>query len=370
MDATSSLFPAAGPNTGRILVLARKSLGGIFVFWDNVARGIADVDVLYYTQGERTGFNASTGEFVVSPFDPLVYVYEQLKRHCEPAHYTVFVANEGFELGFFAWLAPRQPVCFIVHGSHQHSYEPALKYAALVDHFFCVSETAVAYLRARGIAHATFFRYSTFIPSLSTTPKQKKVIYVGRFEADKNISETIELLRFLREHGYAVKMIGGGTLEPEIRMALRPEEVRVGASREEIFRELAEARFLCHNSYVEGLPIIHSEAIHFGLGIICNYVDKSIAEVIGDNLLFSLDRDKLLQRMADFSFRPPSGPPRINNPELNLNFLTAIRSVAARTNERHSEPPASLLDRIAYWPAPSVIRRVRKWRWNRRNRLR
>ena len=353
------------PPTRRILVLAKKSLGGIFVFWDNVAGDAANVDVLYYTDGNLTGFDAEAGVFRINRFDPLNHVYGRLRRHLRLDDYDVLVSNEGFELGFFAWLAPVQAVCFIVHVNHQHSYEPAIRYARAVDRFFCVSETGAVYLQARGIANVAAFRYSTFIPPRAEVPKKRKIVYVGRFAADKNIGETISLLKFFQGAGYEVRIIGGGPLEGQVRQAFPGEECLVGASRERIFQELTEAAFLCHNSYVEGLPIIHSEAIHFRLGIVCNYVDKSIYEVTGDNVLLWSDRQELLRRMESFVFQPPPGPARINNPDLNRVFLQDVAALAGTRRRRHRIPPPSVLDRLVFCPA-GLVRMIREMRWKLR----
>jgi len=347
---------------GRILVLAKKSLGGVFIFCESIARDSANVDVFYYAEGNITGFDAAANVFRINRFDPLVYVYRCLRRQIRFHQYDVLVANEGFELAFLAWAAPVQAICFVVHVNHRHSYEPAIRFADTVDRFYCVSDTGAVYLRARGIRHVTTFRYSTFIPREPDVPKKRKVVYVGRFVADKNIEETISLLKFLQKANYEVCMIGGGNLEARVREAFPGESCLVGATRERIYQELAEASFLCHNSYVEGLPIIHTEAIHFRLGIICNYVDKSIYEVTGENVILWSDRENLLRRMESFVFQLPPAPARINNPELNRLFRQEVAKLAGRELRRGRISPTKLLDRLVCCPA-RVIRAIRELRW-------
>lgn len=359
--ATSTLPPAP-----QILVLARRALGGIKVFWDNVGRDDPRVRLVHYADGPRTGFDTAENVFRINPFDPLAYVYTLLARHLGPVTWDVAVANEGFELDFLAWLSPDRPVAFILHVNHEHSYAPAHRHASRLDLILCVSATGEAFLRSRGLSRVETFRYSTFIPPQPPVAKRRKVVYVGRFEADKNIRETISILQFLERAGYEVAMIGGGTLEPEVRAAFPDERCLVGASRERIFRELAEASFLCHNSYIEGLPIVHSEAIHFGLGVICNYVDKSIHEVLGENAILFSNPAELPARLAAFRFCPPPGPPRINNPTLNRALLDRIVSLPRPAAPRPRVAPASALDRL-HRPLLAVLAgRLRRWRWRRR----
>ena len=239
----------------------------------------------------------------------------------------------------------------------------------MIDHHYCVSETGATYLRARGLPSVDFFRYSTTLPSLPDSPKTRKVVYVGRFDADKNIGETLRLFALFKRHGYSVRMIGGGTGEPMVRAALPSEEILVGVSRERIFQELGEASFLCHNSYVEGLPIIHTEAIYFRLGVICNYVDKSIHEVLGENALLWNNEEDLLRRMERFVFTPVPGPARINNPALNAAFLARLAATARNSSPRARLQPPSLLDRLGNPVLAAFVRRFRRWRWLRHTPL-
>lgn len=351
----------------RILVLARKQLGGIHIFWQNVGRDDAAVDVLRYRDGASTGFDPASGEFIINSFDPLIRIYRALQRHIRWQDYATLVANERFELAFLAWAAPRQPVCFIAHINHPHAYDAISEFEPLIDRVFCVSEVALAHLRARGFARAAFFRYAVSLPAPTGQPKQRKVVYVGRFEPDKNLAETIGLMTFFRDAGYAVRMIGDGSMKAEVTAALAPEEALVGVPRDRVLQELNEASFLCHNSYVEGLPIIHMEAMHYGLGVICNYVDKSVNEVLGANAILWSDHDRagLLQRMRTFRFTSPPGPARTNNPALNETFLSDVRAVRRHNDTRHSVAPRSFLDRQTWLPS-RWIAAFRAWRWQRR----
>ncbi len=343
--------------------MVARHVGGVAVFWENMRRQFPDVDVIYFTAGERTYFDESARTLHYNIFEPLTHVYRVLAAHVDASQYDALVANERFELEFFLWTGTARPIVCIVHTNHEHSYATVFRHADRVDHFFCVSETAAAYLRARGVTRISAFRYSTFLDAVPAATKRNRVIYVGRLEPDKNILETLGLFRVFKQHGYEVRMIGVGSLEPEVRAALAPAEVGIGLPRAQVLQELAEARFLCLNSYVEGLPIIFTEAMHFGLGVICNYLDKSGHQVLGANhLLHSTDAD-LLRRMESFSFSAPPEPRRINNPALNEAFFAEIDAVVPRP--RTAFHAGGVLDRLPLVP-PSVIRSFRAWRMNRR----
>jgi glycosyltransferase involved in cell wall biosynthesis len=350
----------------KVLVLAHQALGGISTFCRDVFRDDPHAEVMWYRDGEQTGFDRNSGAFLINRFDKLDHVYRLLREHLELHHFDVLVGNEGFEWGLFSWWAPTQPVCGVVHLNNDHAYTPALRYSPWIDRFFCVSDTSCAYLQARGLRQAETFRYSTFIDVQPSAAKRRKVIYAGRFHADKNLLETARLFRLFKERGYEVRMIGGGPLEAELR-ALLPNDVLTNVPRERLLREIDEASFLCLNSYIEGLPIVYSEAMHFRLGVICNYVDRSAAEVLGDNFHLNCGDEALCNWMESFRFRPPSGGVRVNDPQRNADFLAAVRGVAKRLPARESRPPDGILDRLPWLPN-ALVSRLRHLRWNGRRK--
>lgn len=358
--------PAAAPGP-RVLTMVARHVGGVAVFWENLRRQFPNVDVVHVVAAERTYFDSATRTLHYSVYDPLTHVYRVLAAHVDVARYDVLVANERFELEFYLWTGSARPVVYIVHTNHEHSYNVVFRHAARVDHFFCVSETAAAYLRARGIERVSAFRYSTFLDGTPAATKRQRVVYVGRLEPDKNILETLELFRVFRRHGYEVRMIGVGSLEAEVRAALEPHEVGIGLPRAAVLQELAEARFLCLNSYVEGLPIIFSEAMHFRLGVICNYLDKTGHQVLGANHLLHSTETDLLRRMERFTFTEPPEPRRTNNPELNDVFLAKLAAVTPASRPRAAFAPGSILDRLPLVP-PWIVRSLRAWRMSRLTR--
>jgi glycosyltransferase involved in cell wall biosynthesis len=352
-------------NPQKILVFAEDRAGGIKTFWDNVPQGDAHVDFLKYRKGSETAFDPKARLLTLNLFDPLIHVYRILQQGFSLTGYDVLVTNQTLDTAYLAWVAPEVPICFIVHGNHGDSYDPAIEYRETIDHCFCVSEAGEAYLRPRMPGPVESFAYATFIPAEPAPQKKRKVVFVGRFAEDKNIRETLGLFRFLKTRGWEVRMMGEGGMEAEVRQALAPEEVRVGPVREEIYREMADASFLCLNSYIEGLPVVYSEAMHFRMGVILNYMDKSIHGVVGENYLLMEDSEKLIRKMESFTFRDPPAPRRVNHPELNREFLKKIRNVRRNGIPRKSVPPKRALDRIP-WPSGILVRTLRAQRWKAR----
>lgn len=347
----------------KILVVAHRALGGITTFCRDVFRDDPDAEVVWYRDGERTGVDNESGDFLINRFDKLTHVYRRLAEHLEARTYDVLLGNEGFEWGFFAWLAPDEPACAVVHLNNEHAYKPALKYSRWIDKYFCVSDTACSYLRARHVEHAESFCYATMLDLQPSPAKRRKVIYVGRFHADKNVRETARLFRLFKERGYEVRMIGGGPLETELRTLL-PGDVLTNVPRETVLEEMADASFLCLNSYIEGLPVVYSEAMHFQLGVICNYVDRSAAEVLGENFHVNAGDEALFAWMESFRFRPPAGGVRVNDARLNAEFLDSVRR-ATKKSPQKCRAPDGLLDRAPFLPNP-LVRRFRSMRWNLR----
>lgn len=353
------------PMRSRLLTLVSRHVGGVAVFWENLKRQFSSIDVVTVVPDKQTHFDPVSRTLHYSVYDPLQYVYWVLAAHVDVNSYEVLVANERFELEFFLWTGTARPVAFIVHTNHEHAYSLVFRHAKRVDHFFCVSETASAYLQARGIQRISAFRYSTFIEMSPAVNKRRRVVYVGRLEPDKNILETLQLFRAFKQHGYEVRMIGTGSLEPEVCAALDSHEVGINLPREAVLRELSEASFLCLNSYVEGLPIVFSEAMHFRLGVICNYLDKSVHQVIGSNYLLHSTETDLLQRMDAFVFTEPPEPRRVNNPALNEAFMAELVSISPGSRPRTPFTPGGLLDHIPLVPH-RLIRSLRAWRMRHR----
>lgn len=348
----------------RLLTFISARTGGVGVFWENLCHQFPGIEVVRVAEAERTWFDRTSRTLHVSPFDPLHYVHGLLARELDLSQYDALVANERFELEFFLSRPTGRPVVFIVHGNHPHYYNTVLRYAGYIDRILCVSETAVAYLQARGLKHAVEFAYSIFVDVPPAPLRRDRVVYVGRFEPDKNIHETIAIFQFLKRHGFEVRLIGVGSLAAEIAAHFEASEVLVDLPREAVLAEMAQARFLCLNSYVEGLPVTYLEARHFQLGVLCSYLDSSMHRVLGDNAIICSDLDAVLRWMRAFSFHPPTSPARVNNPALN----DALMSLIATTPARASVSPPRIggwLDR-ATWLPPRLVGSLRRARWQAR----
>ncbi|HEY1111497.1 MAG TPA: glycosyltransferase [Opitutaceae bacterium] len=349
----------------RLLTFIAARTGGVGIFWENLCRQFPSIDIVRVAEAERTWFDRTSRTLHVSPFDPLHHVHGLLARELDLTQYDALVANERFELEFFLSRAAGRPVVFIVHGNHPHYYGTVLRYAGHIDRILCVSATAVAYLRAHGVAHAVEFAYSIFVDVPPAPLRRDRVVYVGRFEPDKNIHETFAIFQFLKRQAYEVRLIGVGSLASEIAAQFDPAEVLVGLPREAVLAEMAQARFLCLNSYVEGLPVTYLEARHFQLGVLCSYLDSSMHRVLGANATLCSDLDALLRWMRAFSFQPPASPARVNNPALNDTLLSLIASTPVNTSTLPSPTIGGWLDRTTWLP-PRLVGTLRRARWQAR----
>lgn len=349
----------------RILTFIAARTGGVGIFWENLCRQFPSIDVVRVAEAERTWFDRASRTLHLSPFEPLHYVHRLLAQEIDLGQYDALVANERFELEFFLSCVVRRPILFIVHGNHPHYYDTVLRYAGHIDRVLCVSATAVAYLRARGVERVVEFAYSIFIDVEPAPIRRERVVYVGRFERDKNIHETVAIFQFLKRQGFEVRLIGVGSLAAEIATQFDSAEVLVDLPRATVLAEMAQSRFLCLNSYVEGLPVTYLEARHFQLGVLCSYLDSSMHRVLGDNAHLCSDHDEMLHWMRTFSFRAPTTPARVNNPKLNAELMAQI---AATSIDASAARPTigGWLDRTTWLPVYAV-NFVRRVRWQRRN---
>lgn len=351
----------------RILVFARNTVGGVDTFWRNVPGTDPDVDIVRFEPGPLTRFDAERKLLVVDPFEPLVSVYERVARSLPLNGYDCFVANQSFDAGFLAWARPEGSMSFVVHSNHDDSYAPALKYLGAIDHFFCVSETGASYLRTRCGDRVSAFKYAINLPPFPAVSKKRKAVFVGRLEKDKNLAETARIFRMLGAAGYETNFIGDGSQREALQGEFGKASVLSGLPREEVFRQLAEAKFLCLNSYLEGLPIVYFEAMHFGCGVVCSYIDQTIHSVLGGNYILADEDARLLEQMERFVFQAPPAPARTNNPALNEVFLQEIRKVETRSGPRERMQPDSLLDRWLPVP-PRWVSAFRRMRWGGRGK--
>jgi glycosyltransferase involved in cell wall biosynthesis len=349
----------------KVLSLVKRATGGVTTIWETLAKESPEIDVVYFRTGERTFFCPQTRTLDYNLYDPLCVIYKRLAREVRLDEYRVAIANDEFGLSFLASRPRRPPVAFVVHLNHDYWYRPALSYAGFIDHYFCVSRQAESYLRSRDLESVSTIAYSVSLPWPVVPEKRNRVAFIGRFVPDKNLEETIELFAFLKKNGMEVLFIGYGPMERELRRSFDPEEVLVNPDKATLYRKMAESKFLCLLSYMEGLPVVYIEAMHFGLGVICNYVDRSIAELLGENYIFLCKPEQMLQRIQEFRFQPPPGVSRVNNRKLNEELVSRFQAVSARRTPARPRPPGSPMDRLVCCPAV-LIRMIRKLRWKLR----
>ena len=190
---------------------------------------------------------------------------------------------------------------------------------------------------------------------------------MGRFVPDKNLKETIELFSYLKKNGMEVVFLGYGQMEGNMKMQINTGEVLVNPDKDTLYRTMSESKFLCLLSYMEGLPVVYIEAMYFGLGVICNYVDRSIAEVLGENYIFACEPAAMLQKLQEFKFQPTPGVNRANNRKLNEELVKRFQAVSARSTPAKARPPGNTMDRLVFCPA-WLVRTIRKLRWKLRRR--
>jgi glycosyltransferase involved in cell wall biosynthesis len=348
-----------------ILALVKGETGGVTTFWESLGRDSSAIDIVYFRKANRTLFCPQTRTLEYNVYDPLRIIYERLQREIRLDKYRVAIANDEFGLSFLASRPRRPPVAFLLHGNHDYYYRPAFNYAGFIDHYFCVSRQAESYLRSRGLDSVSAIEYSVSLPWPVVAEKRNRVVFAGRFVPDKNLKETIELFTFLKKSGMEVLFIGYGPMEQELRMSFEREEVLVTPDKDTLYRKISESRFLCLLSYMEGLPVVYIEAMYYGLGVICNYVDRSIVEVLGDNFIILGEPEETLRKIQEFRFRPPAGASRANNPELNRELIRSFQSVTARGTPAMPRAPGSPMDRLVGCPA-WLVRAVRRLRWRLR----
>ncbi len=112
-------------------------------------------------------------------------------------------------------------------------------------------------------------------PPASVRP-QRHLIFVGRFNPQKNAPFLIEALARLMPQNWRMTMIGDGPEMPQVRALLARHDLagRVALpgwrTGEEVRRTLQDADILCLPSLSEGMPVAAVEALAHGLAIVAS----------------------------------------------------------------------------------------------------
>ena len=326
-------------NIPQIIALVSDEVGGVLRCWESISQDCPHVKLVRWRKtNESTGL-INDRLFGINLSDSIITIakifYGALSLRGAA---TIYLNDEIGVLMAPAW--PTRPrTIFVLHGNHSFYYDVALRFSSWIDYHLCVSDQAVSYLGARGLANVELFSYSINLPLPDpSVPKDLFAIYVGRFVADKNVGALLPLFDAMRDAGKRFAVLGSGPLEAELRLNLRSGEVMANPTREEVLGTLSRTRFVCLPSYVEGLPIVYLEAAHYGAGVVCSYVDRSSAKVLSDNYIILGDSANTLQKMLDFEYHDSqSVHSRVNCPSTNLAFIQRVERmpVPNRTKDRY-----------------------------------
>jgi len=345
----------------KIITFIRDQPGGIRSFWKSVSKDTGLVDVILIRDAEHTSFDAQMNTIYFSRHDKLTHAYKMLAELIPIDSYAACVINEYFEAELIARHPPNIPVCAIIHGAHEHYYSFARKYTPYIDHYFCVSGQAEFFLnRIIPARKSSTFQYSISLPSIKAI-KENKVIFVGRFEQDKNLIETIELFQFLKKQGMQIRFAGDGSMLGKIRQEFSDEEIIDGNNRKLVLSELASSRFLCLLSYVEGLPVVFREAMFYRAGVILNYIDSTSGAILSDNYIINTEPDLLILKMKSFSFPTEYEAPGVNAAHLNHDFISQIKSTTAGSRPKAQALSGTFIDNFC--GLPNQVTRL--WRASR-----
>lgn len=228
----------------------------------------------------------------------------------------------GSRAGFFLSLSSSEfsaPTVYTVHGYHFPHKVPGIRRLAMW-----------AERRAARKVHALVFvsEYDRRLSDrcrLSPEHGRKHVVYngiediplcgsggtnprcvgfIGRMEYQKDPLLFVNTIRLLVKKGYTAKMIGGGSLEAEVRDLIRRcglrDRVRMlgHLGREEALKEISDVGTVLFTSRWEGMPIAVMEAMSMRIPVVAPYVG-GIPEIVDDGVSGILVKERDPRRFAE-----------------------------------------------------------------------
>ncbi len=237
----------------------------------------------------------------------------------------------GSRAGFFFSLASSKysgPAVYTVHGYHFPHKLPGIRSLALMAERQTVRNVnALVFVSEYDRRLSDRYRLSPVhgrklvvyngIEDISLNARRgtdlRCVGFLGRMEYQKDPLLFVDTIRMLVGKGYRAKMIGGGSLESEVRDLL----VRYGIDnhvrmlghlgREDALREIAEVGSILFTSRWEGMPIAVMEAMSMRIPVVAPSVG-GIPEIIDDGVSGILVKDRDPRQFAEAVERVTTNP--------------------------------------------------------------
>lgn len=221
----------------------------------------------------------------------------------------------GSRAGFFFSISPSKPFCpvvYTVHGYHFPHKLPGIRRLALmaerhaakgVHALVFVSEYDRRLSDRCGLSPLNGKKFVVYngiedIPGSTAEGKNLRLIgFLGRMEYQKDPFLFVETVRLLARKGYYAKMIGGGSLAPDVcdligRYGLDNRVALLGhLGREEALREISDVGTVLFTSRWEGMPIAVMEAMSMRIAVVAPNVG-GIPEIVDDGVSGILIKDR------------------------------------------------------------------------------
>ena len=237
----------------------------------------------------------------------------------------------GLAAGFFFSLASSKylgPAVYTVHGYHFPHKLPGIRNLALMAERQAAKKVqALVFVSEYDRRLSDRYRLSPVrgrklvvyngIEDISLDARRgtdlRCVGFLGRMEYQKDPLLFVAAMQMLVRQGYHAKMIGGGSLEGEVRDLL----VRYGIDnhvrmlghlgREDALREIAEVGSILFTSRWEGMPIAVMEAMNMRIPVVAPSVG-GIPEIIDDGVSGILVKNRDPRQFAEAVERVTTNP--------------------------------------------------------------
>jgi len=239
--------------------------------------------------------------YEIDPFGGLAYLRgPNSLRRILAAFRPDLIHAHGSRAGFLVALAsPRAPVVHTIHGLHLLRRSPLARWLAglaqrytnqRTDFTVFVSDADLSLARKHGLAppegscRVIHNGISPVGPGEACSPVARHVGFIGRLEYMKDPLLFLDVMASLPE--YSGEMVGGGSMEPEVRDVIRRRGVgniqaHGALPHGDTLRRLRTFSVMLVTSRWEGLPIAILEAMRDGVPVVAARI-SGIEEVIED----------------------------------------------------------------------------------------